>query len=122
MVEASLVKVEQYSPTPGGRSIALGRIECNVVGQRETPPIQAELLNASEKAGGRLIVDLSNVTMLTSVGIGMLVTLHNKSKEHKGRLALFGLRADIVDLLKLTRLDKLFLISKDKEAAEKAVA
>lgn len=122
MVEASLLKLEQFSPTPGARSVACGRVECNVIGQRETTAIQPELLQASEKAGGRLIVDLSNVTMLTSVGIGMFVTLHNKSKELKGRLALFGLKPDIIELLKLTRLDKLFLIAKDREAAVKAVA
>lgn len=122
MVDASLLRVELFSPAPGARTVALGRIECNVVGQRETPPIQAELMAAAGKAGGRLVVDLSAVTMLTSVGIGMFVTLHGKCKGEKGKLALFGLRPDIVELLRLTRLDKLFLISKDKDAAVKAVA
>lgn len=122
MVDASLVRVETFSPTPGARSIALGRIECNVIGQRETPPIQAELTAAAEKSGGRLMVDLANVTMLTSVGIGMFVTLHGKCKGEKGKMALYGLKPDIVELLKLTRLDKLFLIVKDKDAAVKAVA
>lgn len=121
MVDASLLRVELVSPTPGARSVAVGRIECNVIGQRETPPIQAELIAAAEKAGGRLIVDLSAVTMLTSVGIGMFVTLHGKCKGEKGRLALYSLRPDIVELLRLTRLDKLFLIAKDKDAAVKAV-
>lgn len=106
------------STEPGA---AVARIECPSVAQRETPILQTELLDAAQRSGWRIAVDLSNVTILTSVGIGLFVTLHKKCHENKGRLALFGLNKDILDLLKLTRLDKLLSISRDRDAALKAI-
>lgn len=115
-VEASFVAVEKVGDA------VLARVVCPTVGQREAPIVQEELVAAADAGGGRLVVDLSDVTMLTSVGLGALVTLHNHCRKSKGKLALFGLHETIVDLMKMTRLDKLFPIKKDRESALKAVS
>ncbi|TVQ61298.1 MAG: anti-sigma factor antagonist [Phycisphaerales bacterium] len=100
----------------------VARIECNSVGQRESAILQEALVEAAENGHWRLAVDMTNVTILTSVGIGMLITLHKKCHEHKGKFVIFGISPEIVDLLRLTRLDKLLKIAKDRDAAVKAVA
>jgi anti-sigma B factor antagonist len=115
MAEASMVAIERA--TMGGRPVAVARIECNHVGHRESPIIQTELLSAAEGAGWRIVVDLADVGMLTSMGIGMFVSLHTKCRDGKGKMALHGLRPDIVELLKLTRLDRLFVIVPTREDA-----
>ena len=43
------------------------------------------------------------------------------SRDGKGKMALFGLNDTISEVLKLTRLDKLFPIARDRDAALKAV-
>lgn len=116
MTEASFVSVEKV----GGAGVA--RVMCPTVGQREAPIIEQELAAAGPGCGWRLAIDMKDVGMLTSVGIGTLVTINKKCREGKGKMALFGLNSTIMEVLKLTRLDKLFPIAKDREAALKAVA
>ncbi|MBL0922642.1 MAG: STAS domain-containing protein, partial [Phycisphaerales bacterium] len=108
MTEASFVSVEKV----GGACVA--RVMCPTVGQREAPIIEQELLAAGPGHGWRVAIDMSGVGMLTSVGIGTLVTVNKKCREGKGRMALFGLNDTIMDVLKLTRLDKLFPIARDR--------
>lgn len=116
MTEAAFVSVERSG------AVAVARVACPTVGQREAPIVQNELIAAGESARWRLVVDMSGVTMLTSVGLGALVTLHNRCREAKGKMALYGLQGTIVELLKITKLERLFPIAKDREAALKAVS
>ena len=117
-----LMENATFLSTASEKGALVARIECNCIGQRETTVLQGELLATAERGHWRLVIDMTEVTILTSVGIGMFITLHKKCRENKGRLALYGLRPEILDLLKLTRLDKLLQISKDRDAAVKAVA
>lgn len=122
MAEAAFVTVEVVTPKPGGKSATVGKIVCASIASRETPILTTELLAAAEKTNWRLAVDFTDVGMITSVGIGMLVTLHNKTKAGKGMLTLFGMRPEIAELLKLTRLDRMFTIVKDRSAAMQALS
>ncbi len=64
-----------------------------------------------------IVVDLQNVMMLTSAGIGALVRLHKRIGERKGRLAVCSLSAELAELFKLTRMDKLLVVAQDRESA-----
>lgn len=64
-------------------------------------------LGASE-AG--LIIDCSTVTMIDSVGIGLLIAAHNSLGKVGGRLVLREVSPQIGKLLRAMRLDKHFHI------------
>ncbi len=115
MTEASFVSVEKAD------NGAVAKIVCPTVGQREAPIIEQELLAAGPSHGWRIAIDMADVGMLTSVGIGALVTINKKCRDGKGRMVLFGLNDTIMEVLKLTRLDKLFPIKNDRDAALKAL-
>ena len=67
------------------------------------------------------MIDFAMVQILTSAGIGTLVTLHKRMHESGGGIAIYNLSDEIEQLLKLTRMDRLFPISTDRAAAYKAV-
>lgn len=64
-----------------------------------------------------IVFDLQHVTVMTSAGIGTLVRVHKRISERKGSLVVCGLNDDLVELFKLTRMDKLFTVAKDREGA-----
>lgn len=116
MAESSYVKVEKL---PGGQC-TVATVTFEKVGSREAPIVQQELYSAAEGGRWRIVVDLSSVTLLASMGLGALVSLHKKCKEESGSMIVCGLGKDLFALLKLTHLDRVFRICDDREAAVKA--
>lgn len=106
---------------PVGDAI-VAKILCEQIGDRETQIIQDEMAAAAAPAGWRVAIDLSKVVFLPSAGLGMLVAIHNSAKSSKGKVAVFGVADDLMKMLKITHLDKLFSIKPDREAAIKAVS
>jgi anti-sigma B factor antagonist len=103
-------------------AIAVATVVREKFTDHEAEIIRNEAAAAAEAARWKLALDMSNVTFLTSAGIGTLVSLHKSCAAGKGKLAVFGLSPQLLELLKLTKLDKLFLIRADEAAAVVAVA
>ncbi|MCI0492511.1 MAG: STAS domain-containing protein [Planctomycetes bacterium] len=68
----------------------------------------------------RVILDFRNVKFMSSSMLGKLVQTHKKCGEFKVKLKLCSISPDIREVFKITRLDKLFEIEADEEAARKA--
>jgi anti-sigma B factor antagonist len=123
MHESSFVRIEPLPADvvrPGGRaSIAVVTIE--KVGGREAPIVQQELTAAAEASRWRLAVDLSGVTLLSSIGLGALVAIHKRAKDEGGAFVIFGVGKELMGVLKLTHLDRVLGISKDAASAMKAI-
>ena len=65
----------------------------------------------------RLILDFRNVDHLSSAALGMLINANNKIKEKNGQLRLCDIRRQILEVFSITKLDKLFRILPDRQAA-----
>jgi anti-sigma B factor antagonist len=57
-----------------------------------------------------LVVDLSNVEMVDSVGLGVLIATHNSLRQAGGQLVVSNPSADIQSLFRTMRLDKHFKV------------
>lgn len=68
-------------------------------------------------ARGRVLMDMSKVEYMTSSGISMLVQLREACTREGGGLALCGLAAPLADVLKTTRVDRLFTVARDRAKA-----
>ena len=68
----------------------------------------------------RIVLDFSKVQFMSSSMIGKLVKLHKKVKSFKAKMKLCAVSPDIQEVFKITRLDKLFEIEPDADAARKA--
>jgi anti-sigma B factor antagonist len=55
----------------------------------------------------QLLLDFCNVVYITSAELGTLIGLHRKMKDMGGRLALFNVNAQVLEVFKITRLDTL---------------
>ena len=59
---------------------------------------------------GPLVIDLSRVELIDSVGIGLLIAAHNSLSKTGERLVLENINPDLAGLLRTMRLDKHFVI------------
>ncbi len=113
--EASFIEV--LSLDPG----AMCKITCTAIGQREAGVIQDALKPVLGSAKGRIVLDMAAVNILGSMGLGMLVSVTRDCKAAGGQLAIFGLRRDLLELVKITKLDQFLSIATDEAAAIKKV-
>lgn len=100
----------------------LATVRCEKVGAREADILQTELRKAAPDRKWRLVIDLAEVTLLASMGLGTLVTLHKEASSNGGKLAICNLRPEILELLRVTHLERVLRIHPDREAAIKAVS
>jgi anti-sigma B factor antagonist len=63
-----------------------------------------------ERSGVKLCLDFSAVDHLSSAALGMLINANNKIRESNGQLRLANIKPQIMEVFKITRLDKLFKI------------
>lgn len=77
-----------------------------------------ELLELVDTIGkNNIIIDLEDVTSIVSDVLGSFVLLFKKTKAKGGKLVLCNVGAHVQEILKITRLDKLFSIAADLPAA-----
>lgn len=87
--------------------VAVATILTPKVSEHESTPLTNELTQVAGQTNSNLIIDLSQVMMLASAGIGMLVQVHNGCKGAGGKLSVAGLDKEIRMMLEMTRMDKL---------------
>lgn len=69
---------------------------------------------------GRLLLDFTPVEFLSSQAIGIVVGLHKKvAKIAGGKLVLCGVGPQLMQLLKITRLDRMLKVAKNRQEAIK---
>lgn len=101
---------------------AIATIKCERIAEREGPILLAELGEIARSRACRLAIDLTEVMMISSAGIGSLVQLHRACLEHQGKLVLFGISDEMLAMLKIARLDRLFTIRSTRADAIGALA
>lgn len=67
----------------------------------------------------KLLLNFENVEYLSSAALGKLISLHKRVREHNGQLKLCGIRPEIYEVFKITKLNLLFEIYDDEELALK---
>ena len=73
-----------------------------------SPTVRAALLEASARGDHRLIVDLTEVEFLDSTGLGALIGAQRRAKEFSGEVRLVVKEGQILRLLRITGLLKVF--------------
>lgn len=100
----------------------VARVVSPKLAEREAAILQSEIIDAARSLSPRVALDMTSVGFLASAGLGALISVHKHCKEAGGRLILFGLGEDTLNLLRVARLDKLLDIKLDRPAAIKALA
>jgi len=87
-----------------------------VIGEAEST-FKKTVTRLLEEGRTRLLVDLSGVGFLDSSGLGALVRALTQSQKEGGQTKLLGAGPQIRKLLQMTKLDSVFEIHDDMEAA-----
>jgi|WetSurMetagenome_2_1015567.scaffolds.fasta_scaffold598176_1 anti-anti-sigma factor len=74
------------------------------------PEIRGDLKQLLQEGVTRLVMDVSNVGIVDSVGIGCLVAAHNSLLKVGGSLSVVGPNEEIYELFRSMRLDRHFEI------------
>jgi anti-sigma B factor antagonist len=83
--------------------------------------ISAGLLALIDKSNEKnILLDFSTVGFMSSSALGALIKVNKKCKEFKINLKLCNIHADIMQVFKITRLDKVLAIYPDTESAYEA--
>jgi anti-anti-sigma factor len=94
-----------------------------IVDPKIGPDVRDALLELADKESGqKIILNFQNVQVLSSAPIGTLVNLRNQLDSAGGCLALCRLDADIREILQLTRVEDLFSIFDNEQAAIDSLA
>lgn len=72
------------------------------------PTVRAALLEAAERGDHRIVVDLNGVEFLDSTGLGALIGAQRRAKEAGGEIRLAVPDGQILRLLRITGLLKIF--------------
>lgn len=95
-----------------------------VVGQREAPIISDEVSKAVDTAGKRLrflVLDLSDVRALASMGLGTCIQVRNRAREYGATTVMFGVNDELRALIKMVKVDRLFKFAEKEDELARLV-
>lgn len=104
-----------------GEVIVARPVDAKLLDDQLVKELGEELFGLIEEEGPpKLLVDCAGVEFFSEAALGKLITLHMKVKAESGQLKLCGLRPEILEVFKITRLDQLFEIHQDRAAGLEA--
>lgn len=86
------------------------------IGQREVQIITDMVVPAIEQMGKALrflVLDLSQITFVNSMGLGMFIDFRNRTHKSGGKAVLLGMNQQLSDLFKMVKIEKLYAIARD---------
>ena len=82
-----------------------------------SPTVTAALTEVIDQKPERLVVDLSEVTYIDSAGLATLIQAMQKVEGYGGKFMLAGLQETVRSIFEISRLDQVFQIFPDADAA-----
>ncbi len=99
--------------------LLVGRIRDKRVDAAGAPDLKTKVGEWIDKGTGRMVLDLTDVEFVDSTGLGAILWILKRLPGQN--LALAGCRPSIVELLKLTRLDRVFKLFPTAAEAQAAL-
>ena len=90
-----------------------------IVGNRQE--LKGRVLEELDRGRRKFVIDFQDAGYIDSSGLGVLVSLSKKIREHRGELRLSGLSEDLRTLFELTKLDTLFIIADSRDEALRGI-
>lgn len=105
-------KPERSAEEPSNIIRLDGEIDLHV-----SPRVADQLSTVINRKPSRLVVDLSDVSYLDSSGLAVLIEAMQKVEKYGGKFALVGIQETVRSIFEIARLDQVFRIFPDVEAA-----
>jgi anti-anti-sigma factor len=110
------------------------RFECGVltvrfvgpnVSEREASIVGREVTEALDVVADGLrvlVLDFRDVQMMSSIGVGMCIDSRNSAKRYRAQTVLYGLTAQLADLFRMMKLDRLYSIVESRSDLERLLS
>ena len=82
--------------------------------------LRNELRRVQQKRPSRIIVDLGRVSYMDSTGLATLVEAMQQGRRYGTRIVLCALTDRVRSIIEIARLDSVFVMAPDREAARNA--
>ncbi|MDP7029581.1 MAG: STAS domain-containing protein [Phycisphaerales bacterium] len=98
-------------------------IHAPTISQRESEIISTALAGAMADASGYkwLVIDMREVTFMSSMGIGMLVDARSRAAGQEMKVVLANVATEMDQLLRMVKLEKVFAICTNDKQLKKAL-
>ncbi len=84
------------------------------------PQVRARLASVVEQQVPQVLLDLTGVSYIDSSGLALFIENLQRIQAYGGQLRLFGLRDSVRQIFEISRLDQVFQLFPDKDAALQA--
>jgi anti-sigma B factor antagonist len=92
-----------------------------ILDEQNTQLIGEQLFSLVDESGRKkILLNFGNVEYLSSAALGKLITLNKKLQAAGGKLILCNIDPQIYEVFEITKLNKLFNIHKEEQAALQA--
>jgi anti-anti-sigma factor len=98
-------------------SVIVLELDGNILGGPESVEINKNLIKFIEEGSKRFIIDLSNVNVMNSSGLGTLIASLTVIKKNGGELKIAGANSKIQNLFTVTKLNTIFELSESSQIA-----
>lgn len=115
MADSSLIQTTEFAERG-----SIVRVNSHKLHEHESALLIQEVrayLDASEK--NQIIADFEPVQYISSAALGAMVTLNTELAKRGGRLVMINISDDAMQVIKLTKLDKLIPVEKNMAKAQK---
>ena len=122
--EAPTTKKTSYVEMIWDGSILIVRPEGPNIGQREAPIMSGDIdphMKSLGKAIKFMVLDLSSVQFMSSMGIGTCINCRNGAAALGAKPILYGANKDLRALLAMMKIEKLFAVADSRESLNKLV-
>lgn len=82
--------------------------ETNRLNATVAQEVKAELSDQLSDKGTQMVVNLSNIQFIDSTGIGVLISALKTARQNSGSFKLCSIQPEVMSLLTLMKLDKVF--------------
>jgi anti-sigma B factor antagonist len=100
-----------------GDILVVHLLERRIIDEDNVRALGEELFKLAEGPHRKLVLDFKDVEYLSSAALSKLVEVHSRLCRRDGHMVLCGIRPDIFDVFRITRLDRLFTTCQTEDEA-----
>tara|TARA_R110002096_G_scaffold173781_2_gene348052 strand:+ start:222339 stop:222701 length:363 start_codon:yes stop_codon:yes gene_type:complete len=101
---------------------AVVRVTAHKIHEHESTRLIEEFKAFLASSGkSRIVMDYTEVEFVSSAGLGAMITTSRVAVEGGGKIVLTGINENVMQVMKLTKLDRLLKIEKTLAKAQKVV-
>lgn len=99
------------------QGVVVFSVKGEMVGGPDATKVSEKIRSFLDEGKKKFLIDMENVEWMNSSGLGILIASLTTVKNHQGQLKLLHVQKKPMELLKITKLDRVFEVFEDEGEA-----